>query len=435
MKLLLVILLSISFSAHASLPELFGSSAGSMAIGNQAQENSAANNFHAASLLGYSRQTQFSFDLFYINANFTPINNVVIKNETNTVNTFERGNVEVNPTPTTMFGAHLSTPLFSPEGVKFNLSIFAPFDRLMEADSGDPYKPRYVMYETRFIRPVIMFSGAQNWGDWSYSIGAQTGFQSNGETYFVTQTEAGVPSVAKMSFNAKPSLGATASISKKSDNHVSYLSFHQEMKSKLENRATGETRIGGNASFAFDFDVNSLLYYDPLTLKLGHQIHAPETHWYFALEFQQWDKYEASTLVLKKRGGTINGSNDYEKLKLRNIFIPRIGFEKNLSDKWIGKLGYFYRQSPLNTNNLKNSGNSIDVDKHVISLGAAHLFDFYKKVITLDLAYQAHILRSMQITKTPNREDGDPSEPKIGSPGYEVGGMIHVLSLGVSWKY
>ena len=214
MKLLLVILLSLSFSAQASLPELFGASAGSIAIGNQAQAESAANNFHAASLLGYSRQTQFSFDIFYINPNFKEINNVVVKNETNTVNTFERGDVEVNPTPTTMFAAHFSTPLFSPEGVKFNLSIFAPFDRLMEADTGDPYQPRYVMYENRFIRPVILFSGAQNFGDWSFSVGAQTGFQSNGETYFITRTTAGNPSVAKMSFNAKPSIGATGSFLK-----------------------------------------------------------------------------------------------------------------------------------------------------------------------------------------------------------------------------
>ena len=222
---------------------------------------------------------------------------------------------------------------------------------------------------------------------------------------------------------------------------MTYFSVHQEMKSKLENRATGETEIASNTSFAFDFDVNSLLYYDPLTLKLGHQIHAPETHWYFALEFQQWDKYEASTLKLKKRGGAINGSDDYEKIKLKNIFIPRIGFEKQLSDKWVGKMGYFYRQSPIYTNNLKNSGNSIDVDKHVVSLGAAHLVSFYNKIITLDLAYQAHLLRSMQITKTPNLEDGTPDngtgnpETKIGSPGYEVGGMIHVLTLGANWKY
>ena len=435
MKFLLAILLSLSLKAQASLPELFGPSSGSIAIGNQAQKQSAANNYHAPSLLGYSQKTQFSFDVFYIDTNFEGINNVVTKNETNTVNSFEEGDVEVNPTPTTMFAAHFSTPLFSPTGIKFNFSIFAPFDRLMEADTGDPYQPRYVMYDNRFLRPVLIFSGSQSFGDWSYSAGVHTGFQTNGETYFITRTTSGNPSVAKMSFNAKPSVGVALSVSRKHDKHSSYLTFQQEMKSNLENRATGETEIASNTSFQFDFDVAALLYYDPMTLRLGHQVEFETSTLFLAIEYQQWDNYEGPSLKLIKRGGTINGSDDFEELKLKNIFIPKIGFEKNINEKWIGKLGYFYRQSPIDTNNLKNSGNTIDIDKHVTSLGLAHLFQFHEKNLTVDFAYQNHFLRSKEITKTAGREDGDASEPKIGSPGYMVSGMIHVLSLGLSWMY
>jgi hypothetical protein len=435
MKLLLVILFSLCFEAQASLPELFGPSAGSIAIGNQAQNKSAANNYHAPALLGYSQSTEFSFDVFYVNANFKEINNVVIKNESNTVNTFEEGKVEVNPTPTSLLAAHFSTPLFSPTGMKLNFSFFAPFDRIMEADTGDPYQPRYVMYNNRFIRPLLIFTGSQSFGDWSYSAGVHTGFQTNGETYFITRTTTGNPSVGKMSFNAKPSVGIVASISRKHENQTSYFTFQQEMKSKLENRATGETEIASNTSFQFDFDVAALLYYDPMTLRLGHQVEFENSTLFLSLEYQQWENFEAPTMKLKKLGGTINGTDDYEELKLKNIFIPKIGIVKNINEKWIGKLGYFYRQSPIYTNNLKNSGNTIDVDKHVGSLGLAHLFKFHEKILTLDMAYQAHILRTQKITKTPNREDGDASEPKIGSPGYEVGGMIHVLSLGLSWMY
>jgi long-subunit fatty acid transport protein len=435
MKFLLVILLSLPLTAKASLPELFGPSSGSIAIGNQAQKNSAANNFHAPALLGYSKTTQFSFDVFYIHSNFKDIDNVVTKNETNTVNTFDRDDVDVDPKPTAMLAAHLSMPLFSPDGMKFNLSFFAPFDRLMEADTGDPYQPRYVMYDNRFVRPILIFTGSKSFGDWSYSAGVHTGFQTNGETYFITRTTTGNPSVAKMSFNAKPSVGAVVSISRKKDKHTSYFTFQQEMKSKLENRATGETEIASNTSFQFDFDVAALLYYDPMTLRVGHQMELTDSTLFLALEYQHWENFEGPSLQLKKRGGTINGSQDYEKLKLKNIFIPKIGFEKSLSDRWIGKVGYFYRKSPLYTNNLKHSGNTIDVDKHVGSIGAAHLFKFYEKDLTLDFAYQAHLLRTQKITKTPNREDGDASEPKIGSPGYEVGGMIHVVSLGLSWMY
>ncbi len=442
MTFLLLILLNLS--AHASLCELFGPSAGSIAIASQAEKESAANNYHAAALLGYSKTTQFSFNTFYVSTDFKEIKNVVVKNETTTVDTFKRGNAEVNPTPTAMFGIHFSTPLFAPEGPKFNISVIAPFDRLMETDTGDPYQPRYVMYENRFIRPNLIFSGSQSFGDWAFSAGVQTGIQSNGETYFVTKTTAGTPSVGKMSFNAKPSIAALASVSKITSNHVTFLSFQQEMKSNLQNRASGETEVAGSASIPFDFDVSSLLYYDPLTIRLGHQIHFEDhSSFFFTTEFQQWDSYDGSSLKLKKRGGTITGSNDYERLKLRNLFIPKIGYSRKLSEKWTGKVGYFYRQSPLKTENLKHSGNSIDVDKHVASAGAAYLFKFYQKDIILDLAYQLHLLRSQHITKTPGLETGNPpsapsgsdEDVKIGSPGYSVGGKIHVVSLGLSWKY
>lgn len=442
MKFLLAILLSLSFTAHASLPELFGPSAGSIAIGNQPQKDSAANNYHAPSLLGYSQTTQFSFDFFYIDTAFKDINNVTTKNENTTVNSFETGDIDVNTKLSTMFAVHVSTPLFSPAGPKFNFSLFAPADRMMEADTGDPYTPRYVMYASRLARPTMVFSFAQSFNEWSYSLGAHTGFQTTGETYFVTRDQSTAnASVGKMTFNAKPSIGAVVSVAKQTANHTSYFTFQQEMKSKFTNRATGETDIGAGGAFSFDFDIVSLLYYDPMTIRLGDQVKLENGNLMFSLEFQQWENFEASTMKIKKRGGTLNSSNDQEKLKLRNIFIPKIGYEQNINERWIGKMGYFYRQSPLDTNNLKNAGNTIDVDKHVASLGVAHLFKIYEKPVTLDLAYQAHFLKSKKITKTPDREDGTPDdgsgnpEVKIGSPGYTVGGMIHVLSIGLSWMY
>lgn len=435
MKFLLLTLLSLSGLAHASLPELFGPSAGSIAIGNQAQKESAANNYLAPSLLGYSNTTQFSFDVFYIATAFKDIDNVVIKNETNTVNQNETGSVDVNPSPSTLFAIHFSTPLFAAEGPKFNFSLFAPADRMMEADTGDPYQPQYVMYSNRYLRPSMIFSLAQAWGDWSAALGAHTGFQTNGETYFVTRTTNGTHSVAKMSFNAKPSIGAVVSVSKKWDSQVTTLGFQQEMKSNFENRATGETEVASNASFQFDFDLQALLYYDPITLKLNHQIHMSQSNLFFTLEYQQWENFDSSTVKLKKRGGTVNGSKNFEELELKNIFIPKIGYEHKLGQKWTGKLGYFYRQSPLDIDNLKNAGNSIDVDKHVGSLGAARIFDIYGKAVNLDLVYQAHLLRTQKIKKTSNLEDDQTAGSKIGSPGYTVGGMIHVVSLGLSWKY
>jgi long-subunit fatty acid transport protein len=435
MKFLVVFFLSFSQIAFASLPELFGQSTESLSLGNQAQKESAANNYQAPALQGYSKTTQFSFDTFYVSTVFKDIQNIYIKNSTNTVNTLQRGNAKVNATPSTLMAAHLSTPLIDQDGPKLNFSLFAPLDRLMEADSGDPYLPRYVMYQNRFLRPLMLFSIAQSFNDWSFAFGAQSGFQSTGEAYFITRTTPGSPSLAKISFNAKPSWGATVSVAKKYQNQVTHLTFQQEMKSKLTNRATGETEVFGAGVGQFDFDLTSLLYYDPMILRLGHQVHLDHQNLFFALEFQEWDHFQSSTLNLKKLDGTINGSKNYENIKTKNIFIPKVGYEHKLSEHWSAKLGYFYRQSPIDTNNLKNSGNSIDCDKHVASIGIGHKFLLRQKVLGIDLAYQSHFLKTHKILKTANREDGDPSEPKIGSPGYQVGGMIHVLSLGLNWKY
>jgi hypothetical protein len=291
------------------------------------------------------------------------------------------------------------------------------------------------MYENRFIRPNLVFSLSQSFKDWSFSVGAHSGLQSNGETYFVTKTSTGEPSVGKINFNAKASVGYTASVSKRFSNQVSSFTFQQEMKSKLTNRASGETELSSTTTIPFDFDITSLLYFDPMTLRLGHQIHLERKNIFFTVEYQQWDSYKSSTLKLTRRGGNINGTNDREKLELKNIFIPKVGYEQKLGEKWVGKLGYFFRPTPLKTENLKNAGNSIDADKHVASLGIARLLDVLGKEVTIDLAYQAHFLKKTKINKTPNREDGDPSEQKIGSPGYQVGGMIHALSLGLSWMY
>lgn len=435
MNFLLLILLSLSPVAHASLPELFGSSAGSSAVGNQAQKNSAANNYHASALQGFAQTTQFSFNTFYVDTKFNKIKDVLVENQMNSVNSSKRGNVDVNPEPTAMFGMHFSTPLFAPEGPKFNFSFFAPFDRLMETDSGDAYQPLYVMYNTRYVRPIIMLSMAQSFGNWSYSGGVHTGFQSGGESYFVTRTSSGAPSVGKINFSAKPSIAAIASIAKKSGSHTTYLAYQQEMKSNLENRATGETEIASNTSFQFDFDIATLLFYDPTTVRLGHQIDFNKAQLYLSVEYQQWMNFQSSTLKFKKNAGAINGSQNFEKLVLKDIIVPKFGLEFDMGEHWIGKLGYFYRESPIETRKLKKAGNSIDVDKHVASAGLGRRIKFYDKDLVLDVAYQAHLLRNMKIIKTPDREDGDPSESKIGSPGYRVGGMIHVVSMGLSWMY
>lgn len=436
MKLILIVLSFLSFKTFASPFELFGPSAVAISQGHQAgYTNSPDRQMYAGALVAENKTTAFSFNILEIIPQLTDINNVVIKNPINqNGGATTSGNVDVNTPATAMFAGHLSTPLFGAGGPVVALSIIAPMDRMIEADTGDPYRPEYVMYRNRYLRPTMVFNIAQQFDSWGFSLGGQTGFQSNGESYFYTRADnEPYPTVGKMTFNAKPSLGILASISKKWNNSQTYFSFTEEMKSKFTNKAIGATSIGGGNAFPFEFKISSLLYYDPQTWRLGHIQKVSENFKLMGmLEYQEWSNYQTAKLVFKQEGGSLASSRDYERLNPKNILIPHIGFESNLNEYWTLRGGYFYRPGPLKTSKLKDSGNSIDPDKHVGSVGLGRLFSFFEKRIEASFAYQFHYLRSQKINKTDGLEDGTAGQ-KIGSPGYRIGGNIHVLALGINW--
>lgn len=436
MKLILLILSLFSINVLASPFELFGPSAVSISQGHQAgPTQSADRHMYAGALIAENKTSSFSFNFLEIIPALTDINNIVTKNPVNqNGNTTSSGNVDVNTPATTMFAGHLTTPLFGESGPILGFSIIAPMDRMIEADTGDPYRPEYVMYRNRYLRPTVIFNLAQQVESWGFSLGGQTGFQSDGESYFYTRADnEPYPTVGKMTFNAKPSLGLLASVSKKWNQGQTYFSFTQEMKSKFSNKAIGATSIGGGNAFPFEFEISSLLYYDPQTWRLGHiqQIN-PRFSVMGMVEYQEWANYKTPKLVFKQQGGTLASSRDYENLRPRNILIPHLGVESILSENWVLRGGYFYRPTPLKTANLKNSGNSIDQDKHVTSLGLGRFFSLFGKRFETTLAYQFHYLRSQKIQKTAGLEDGSGGE-KIGSPGYRIGGNIQVIALGINW--
>lgn len=428
--------LLLSITAWSSPFELFGSSAISISQGHQPGASKTPDRqMYAAALVAGDKSTAYSFNFIQIIPNLSSISDVVVKNPINQngIST-QRGNVDVNTSSTTMFTGHLSSPLFGDKGPIFALSVITPVDRMVEADSGDPYRPEYVMYRNRYLRPTIAFNLAQELGQWAFSLGGQTGIQSNGESYFYTRADNETyPTAGKMTFNAKPSLGIQASVSKKWHKSETYFSFSEEMKSKFSNKAIGATSIGGGAAFPFEFEISSLLYYDPQILRLGHiQEINPALKIMAMLEYQEWSNYKTPKLVLQQQGGVLQSSRDYEKLDPKNILIPHVGVESNVNANWVVRGGYFYRPTPLKTSTLKNTGNSIDPDKHVGSLGIGRNFELFGKKIETTLAYQYHYLKSQKIVKTSGMEDGTAGQ-KIGSPGYRIGGNIHVLAIGLNW--
>lgn len=422
----LIITLLCCSNLLASIGEQFGASSRSIALGGQASLDALdpSNNFYAPAVLAEDNQTSISYSSFYISSNFKKINNIVVDSPINSGGSTEvYGDIDPNITPSLFHVIHTSFKIFKRLPAKFNLSLFLPTEKVLEADSGDPYRPEYVMYQSRFNRTQVIASYSQKLSNFNISVGILSGFQSNGETFVVAKDNGSTtPSSGKVQFNAKPSAAFNFSIYKQSRYGKSFFSFQDEMKSKLENKAQGYTPIG-TSPINFSWDLSSLLYYDPQIMRVGHKI----DNFNFTLEYQNWDGYESPTLKLEANSNsTLVSSFDNKNFKTKSIFIPRISYQLDSLS-----FGAFYRPSPL-TLKKGASGNSVDSDLASLSLGHRTKLKFFEQDFFLDSSFMFQHLITKEVSKSPNRENNE-SGQKIGAPFYDIGGEIYALSIGLSW--
>ncbi len=423
-----------SFSAYANIGDYFGSSAATVGISGQANFNDedASNNQYAGSLIAGQKKTAYSFNFFAIDMNFKKINNVVVSSPMNSAESTEKyGNVDTDYDNQYILGIHGSFNLFKRLSTKLNLSVYVPTEKMLEASTGDPYRPEYVMYRSRFLRTIFLVNLAHQFDELAVSIGGLSGFQSNGETYVVAREtgSSNPPSNGKMSFNARPSMALTFSISKKFENSKVYFSYQDEMKNELSNHASGYTPIGAS-SLKYDWDLSTMLYYDPRIYRLGATTKINSIELFGTLEYQDWSGYASPVLEMNNNGGFLLGTNNKENFTTRNIIVPKLGMSyKNEKHTYLA--GLSYRQSPLD---LKEgaSGNSIDTDATIFSFGYLREFSAIGQNFTFNSGAQYHELKTTKITKSPNRENGDAGE-KIGASEYEAGGNVIALSFGLSW--
>src|SRR5690606_1305765 len=113
----------------------------------------------------------------------------------------------------------------------------------------------------------------------------------------------------------------------------------------LRANATGE--INDPTSVLFDISLDTMIYYDPHIFrlsygeKLGQNFELIST-----IEYQIWDNYKAPTIFIKRNGGVLLPSDDYEKVKVRNIPVARLGLTWNVLEHVSFALGTFWRPSP-----------------------------------------------------------------------------------------
>lgn len=438
MKILTLFILVFSLNAEASYPELFGSSYSTAALGNQSNmdENDPGNNFYSPSLLGFSENFNVLLQASSTATHFKPINNIVVTNSTNSSGT-TIGNAKTDYNKFYGSAIHLAVPVGGARHLgTLGLSVFLPLGHLIETNSGDSFLPEYVMYRSRHTRTSIYLNFAKKWSDdLAFSLGTIVGFQASAEVRTnLSLNGMNYGSWARAQSKVSPSLGAIASVTKKLDDSKIYFTYQQEMKSNLKAIASGE--INNPSMGLFDTTISSMIFYEPHTFRLGTSLKydtASSLEAFLAVEYQMWNNYKAPTITIKKNGGVVADSSNFERIETRDTINPRFGLKWDVTDRWSTLLGVAYRMSPLK-GDFSGSGNSIDTDAYIGAAGLQYRIVIWGKDVHLGSALQYHKLKDKHVTKTPGQENGTAGD-KIGAPGYDIGGYLLSANFGIKFNF
>lgn len=432
--LLISLCFLISLSCFASFPEFFGSSAKTQALGNQFTNDAddPENNFYVPAQAAFAKRFSFSLTGSHVSTKFEEIKDVVLANSV-TRNSVESGNVDTDYQDTYMASAHLILPILKKDGFKLALSGYFPLIKVLEANSGDPFQPEYVMYKARYNRTMLYGHVAYPFNETlSFSVGTLASFQTS-STFDSVQKLNGTTGGASGSMKTKvtPSVASVISVMKKFKPANVYFTYHQEMKTNLEASVTGVT---ASPTVPMDQTITSMFSYDPHIFRLGTATNFDLLNVFASVEFQSWDNYKTPTLRIKQNGGSLEGSEDYENLTIKDIWVPKLGVNYKFTDRFEASLGAFYRPTPLQKDQ-STSGNSLDADTTALTGGATFKVPWKGSWMSLSLGLQYHMLKEETVEKSAGREDGSGSENKVGYPGYKIGGEILAASLGLNFSY
>ncbi len=434
MKYLLIIAALVSYKAEASYPEMFGASFSTTYIGNQANLdiNDPSNNYYAPAILGFSDKVNVLLQATSSATHFKPMNNIVVTNSTNGSST-STGNVSNDYQKFYGGSMHFALPIGYQHLGTLGLSLYLPIGHLVETNSGDPFLPEYVMYHSRYRRGSIYLNFAKKLSDdWAFSLGTIVGFQASAEARTNLSLNGGTKgSWGRAQSKIAPSLGVITSVVKKFDNAKLYFAFQQEMKSNLRANVFGD--VVDPSIGLFQADIDAMIFYDPQTFRLGSSFKVGASEFYAGAEYQSWSGYIPPVVRIKKTGGVIVSSTNYEKIQIRDTINPRLGYSLELTDRWKTGLGVAYRMSPLK-GNFSDAGNSIDTDTYIFTTGLQYRIVIWSKDVNLGTAVEYQQLKKKHIEKSPGQEDGSPGS-KIGAGGYDIGGTVLAASFGVKFNF
>lgn len=430
-----IVLLCLFNKAEASYPEMFGASFSTTAIGNQStlDPNDPSNNYYSPAILGFSDKVNILMQATSTATSFNRMPNITVTNNTNSSSAPTTGSVENNYSNFYGGGLHLALPIGYQHLGTLGVSVFLPIGNLMETNSGNPFLPEYVMYHSRYRRTSIYLNFARKWSDdLAWSLGTIVGFQASADVKTnLSLNGAAYGSWGQARSKIAPSLGVIASVIKKFDNSKIYFTYQQEMKSNLHAGVSGEINNPGLA--LFESAIDSMIFYDPHTFRLGSSYNLGTAELFAGIEYQLWSGYKPPTIYISKIGGVIVSSNNFERIVIRDTINPRVGVKINLTERWSTGFGFGYRMTPLK-GDYSGSGNSIDSNTYVLSTGLQYRIVIWSKDVNLGTSLEYQELEKKHVTKTTGQEDGT-AGPKIGAGGYDIAGHIIAASFGIKFNF
>lgn len=432
----IAILMTLTSSSFASFPEFYGTGPSTSSIGNQGNRDieDPANIYYLPALSAWSQKLSLSASASMISHHLEPITNIVTENSTNgqSATAVEIGDANTDYENSNNSTISIILPLREKNFGTASIFLTTPIGGLVETNSGHPSLPEYAMYRARYRRTQAHANYALPLSDnWAISLGAHMGFQASARV----NTQVSLGNDYGSNGNAKtqidPSLAAIFSVLYKTDQFLFGFTFQQEMKSNLEAIATGE--ISDPPLTLINIGLENMIYYDPHIARLSYSTSISEFDLYATLEYQMWENYEAPLIKIKNLGGTVRASDDYERLKLKNIIVPKIGVKWSATDSIALLAGALYRPTPFDSN-FSGSGNTIDTDSIVLTGGLTYDFKLFNKDIQVGLTTQYHKLSEQDVVKTTGQENGSAGQ-KIGAPGYKIGGHILMAMSGLRIQF
>ncbi len=379
---------------------------------------------------------------------FTPIHGVVVENSYTSDKTPARsGDVDASYRET--FGQLLGIAyVVAPETARLSLglTLFLPINQLAYFDSGESYQPEYFLYRSSTLRPQLDLGvGAEATAGLHFGAGLHVGFGQTVNGSLFLQSNTTQPSSFRIGASLKPKVSPYFGILATPSESLS-LGAVLRLPLQTINDITlksGFQLVGTLTGLDINFAGLSALYSDPLSIEMGTSWrYLDSTRLFLQADYQAWSKYQVPSISIQSpttndcqgsacgTGVRISPSRN-PTFAFRDIVVPRVGHE------WtVGRLslrtGYAYRPSILK-GIPTGPGNYLDPPKHHLNAGAGYRFDHFlhfEVPCSVDFHASYDLLVTQTIVKTPGNEAGDPTEAKIGSPGYEAGGKI--LGGGIS---